>query len=260
MTAAEARPRKEAMLDDAGNTASASPPKRGRVGNSAERCVKNMVAAVRDERTIALQAERDQPGQAKPRRPASSIAPLVAARPNGTTSIGNGNAPITSTSFDSSAATSMRRDAAATIFSRSSAPPPPLISASPGPISSAPSTVRSRIGSRSSVVSGIFSASARRAVRSEVGTPTISRPDRTRSPRSRTKGLGRTPGAEPELHARPDFGERRFGRAEALGLATRPLVAHDNPSTANIRRFGLSGARVPSHIIAAPQPLIASSS
>ncbi len=59
--------------------------------------------------------------------PAASTARRVAARPNGTTSIGSGKRPSTGTHFDSSAITIMRADAAATIFSRSSAPPPPLI-------------------------------------------------------------------------------------------------------------------------------------
>src|SRR5215204_7055412 len=115
------------------------------------------------------------------------MARRVACSPNGTTSIGSGKRPSTGTHLDPSAMTIMRAEAAATIFSRNSAPPPPLIRARSGPISSAPSTVRSSAGASSSVVKAMPRSSAWRRVASDVGTPTTSSPACTRSPRSATK-------------------------------------------------------------------------
>ena len=64
-------------------------------------------------------------------------------------------APAVSTSLLSSAITIMRLELDATIFSRKSAPPPPLIRRREASSSSAPSTVTSRTGVSSSVVSGM---------------------------------------------------------------------------------------------------------
>ena len=112
---------------------------------------------------------------------AASIFMRVAASPNGTTSIGKGKRPSVGTHLLSSAMTIMRAEAAATIFSRSSAPPPPLISVRSGPISSAPSMVRSSSGVSSNVVSGMPRLSACARVASEVGTPITLQPSRMRS-------------------------------------------------------------------------------
>ena len=84
-----------------------------------------------------------------------AMAPPVALRPKGTTSIGSGKRPSRSTRFEPSAMTIMRRLAAATIFSRRSAPPPPLMRRRSSSISSAPSIVRSSSGVSSRVVSGM---------------------------------------------------------------------------------------------------------
>ena len=71
--------------------------------------------------------------------------------PKGTISTGSGKRPSIGTHFDSSAITIMLAEAEATIFSRNSAPPPPLIRLKSGPISSAPSMVRSSSGVSSRV-------------------------------------------------------------------------------------------------------------
>src|SRR6266849_9415595 len=118
---------------------------------------------------------------------ASPMARRVAARPNATTSTGNGKRPRTSTHLESSAITIMRSDAAATIFSRNSAPPPPLMTFSAGSISSAPSTVRSSRSMASSVVRRMPHRSAWARVASEVGTPMMFMPPRTWSPSRSTK-------------------------------------------------------------------------
>ncbi len=70
--------------------------------------------------------------------------------------------------------TTQRREASQTSFSRSRAAPPPLIKLSPGPISSAPSTVRSITLTSSSAARAMPSSRARLAVASEVGTPRMS--------------------------------------------------------------------------------------
>jgi hypothetical protein len=94
----------------------------------------------------------------------------VVAWPNWTTSIGSGARPSMATRLAASAMTTTLREASQTSFSRSSAPPPPLISASPGPISSAPSTVRSIVPAWSSSTRVRPSERAKPAVPSEVGT------------------------------------------------------------------------------------------
>ena len=133
-------------------------------------------------------SRRNRAGPALPvRAAAASTARRVAAAPKGAISIGSGKRPSTSTHLLSSAMTIMRADAAATIFSRNSAPPPPLIKVRSGPISSAPSTVRSSSGTSSSVVSAMPSRSACARVASEVGTAITSSPARTRWAKSSTK-------------------------------------------------------------------------
>ena len=82
--------------------------------------------------------------------------------------------------------TIMRSDAIATIFSRSSAPPPPLMRRRSVSSSSAPSTVRSRNGTSSSVVSAMPRRSACARVASDVGTQVTSNPSFTRWPRRST--------------------------------------------------------------------------
>ena len=84
--------------------------------------------------------------------------------------------PSLSTRLEASAITTIRSDAVATIFSRSKAPPPPLISLRSSSSSSAPSTVRSRNGVLSSVLSFKPRRSARIRVASEVGTHRSWRP------------------------------------------------------------------------------------
>ena len=74
---------------------------------------------------------------------ASQMRRAVASWPKRTTSMGSWNLPSVATRLLSSAITTQRREDSQTSFSRSSAAPAPLISCRPGPISSAPSTVRS---------------------------------------------------------------------------------------------------------------------
>src|SRR5579863_4321475 len=114
--------------------------------------------------------------------PKLSIRRAVDCHPNGITSTGTTPQPSRSTSFDSSATITSRALALATIFSRSSAPPRPLIKFSvPSSTSSAPSIVKSTRGWSESVESGMPSARACSAVRSEVGIPTMRRPCRMRA-------------------------------------------------------------------------------
>ena len=96
--------------------------------------------------------------------------------PNATTSIGSGKAPSVFTTLAASAMTTQRREASQTSFSRRRAAPPPLISDRPGPISSAPSTVRSMVFASSRVSNFIPSEVARSAVACEVGTPLMLSP------------------------------------------------------------------------------------
>ena len=122
------------------------------------------------------------------------------------------------THFDSSAMTIMRAEAAATIFSRNSAPPPPLIRVRSGPISSAPSTVRSSSGVSSRVVSGTPSRSAALRVASDVGTAITSRPARTSLGQKLDKIFGGRTGAEAEPHAWAHPFDRTGGGSTFLGL------------------------------------------
>ena len=156
------------VFDDAGDRRQDLAQRFG-LSDRAKRTVKNIVAAVGDERRGFAAQDASAPASPSCAK-ARSICRLVAARPNGTTSIGNGNAPSRGTSLVESAMTTMRFEAEATIFSRNSAPPPPLISLSLGSTSSAPSTVRSSSGMSSSVPSGMPSAFACASVASEVAT------------------------------------------------------------------------------------------
>src|SRR4029079_12043283 len=113
----------------------------------------------------------------------------------------------------------MRSDAVATIFSRSSAPPPPLIKRSWSSISSAPSTVKSRRGVSSSVVSGMPRPSACTRVSSEVGTQTTRKPCVTFSPSASTKRAAVEP--EPTPSCVPSSTRSRAARA---ALSLRPPV------------------------------------
>ncbi len=123
----------------------------------------------------------------------------VTPRPKWLTSMGRGKRPSISTRLDWSAITTMRFETAATIFSRSSAPPAPLIRFRPGPISSAPSTVRSSSGVVSRSVSGIPRLSAWAWVTSEVGTQSTSSPSATASPTRSTKCFAVEPVPNPSL-------------------------------------------------------------
>lgn len=139
------------------------------------------------------------------------------------TSIGSGNRPSVSTSFDSSAITIMRAEAAATIFSRKSAPPPPLISESSKSTSSAPSMVRSSSGVSSSVDSGTPSSRQSAAVRSDVGTPTILMPAATFSASRRTNSSAVEPVPMPSRI--PSVTWPRASRAASIfnALASMPV-------------------------------------
>ena len=95
--------------------------------------------------------------------------------------------------------TTMRPEAVATIFSISSAPPPPLMRRSSLSSSSAPSTVRSRNGCWSSVMSGMPRRSACARVASEVGTHLTLRPAFTFCPTRSTKRAAVEPVPSPKV-------------------------------------------------------------
>ncbi len=107
--------------------------------------------------------------------------------------------------------TTMRPEAVATIFSISSAPPPPLIRRSSLSSSSAPSTVMSRKGCWSSVMSGMPSRSACARVASEVGTHLTLRPAFTFCPTRSTKRAAVEPVPSPKRHAVFHQRQRAFG-------------------------------------------------
>src|ERR1043166_5966348 len=168
-------PDEEAALDDAGQQLQLA---LGlfRVCDLAAAAVEYVVAVVGDVSLAALcatQARLDARG-------------AVASQGKGTTSTGSGKRPSAETFLPASATTTKRRAAAATSFSRRSAPPPPLMSARPGPISSAPSMARSSCWTSAKVASGMPSRRACSSVRREVGTPRTLSPSRTRSPRRST--------------------------------------------------------------------------
>ncbi len=108
---------------------------------------------------------------------------------NGATSTGTGNAPSFGTSFFESTTTMKRRAREATIFSRRCAPPPPLMSSNAGSTSSAPSIATSKDSTSASGTSGMPAARAQPRVVSDVGTPRILSPARTRTPKASTAYL-----------------------------------------------------------------------
>ena len=142
-----------------------------RLVDAAERAVEEKVAAVgEDRRAVLAEAQLDLAlaaglGGIAP-QPCCGSRPTRSAPPRR-----EADRPRASPRFEASAMTIMRSDDIATIFSCNSAPPPPLMSRSSSSSSSAPSTVRSRNGTSSSVVRGMPSRSACARVASEVGTP-----------------------------------------------------------------------------------------
>ncbi len=104
---------------------------------------------------------------------ASQMRRKVDSWPKTLTSMGRGARPSWGERLAASAITTQRREASQTSFSYSMAAPAPLISCSPGPISSAPSTVRS-ISTWFSSSRGMANTSARLRVAVEVGTPRTS--------------------------------------------------------------------------------------
>ena len=105
---------------------------------------------------------------------ASQMRRAVVLCPKATTSIGSKNFPRNFTCLAASAMTTQLRDASQTSFSRNRAAPAPLISDRPGPISSAPSTVRSMVLVSPNSPRRMPRLAASSAVEIEVGTPRIS--------------------------------------------------------------------------------------
>ena len=186
---------------------------RFRIGNPLERGIEYPVAAVRDESVAVLAPPQHAPARRsrrrrRPPRPRAASRQARTARPRSAAESGRAPAPICSRRRSRPCAP----EAAATIFSRSSAPPPPLIRRQ----IRARSRRRRRRSGRARASRRAWSA-ARRAARrrarvaSEVGTPTTSRPARTRSASSSTKCLRGRAGAEAEPHAGPHPFDRARG-------------------------------------------------
>ena len=146
------------------------------------------MSLIRDENmAVGLMPQPDGPGHpASDHRRRDRL--LVAPRPKRTTSIGSGKRPRRRTHLVASAITTMRREAAATIFSRNSAPPPPLIR-----LSAAIDLVGAVDGE---IELGRLIERRQRHRRRRPGRASLprsartitSRPPRTRSPSSSTKG------------------------------------------------------------------------
>ncbi len=165
------------------------------------------------------------PGHPSSATTASTLRRVTVA-PNGAISIGSGKRPSVATNFDASAMTIIFADADATIFSRSNAPPPPLIKVRSGPISSAPSTVRSSSGVSSRVVRAMPSAGRLRArgFRGRDGDDVEPRPHPLAQQVDEVPG-GRS-GAEPKAHARAHEIDRpRGGRPFFSFYVGRHLLA-----------------------------------
>src|SRR5258708_4166344 len=135
----------------------------------------------------------------------------------------------------------------ATIFSRKSAPPPPLIKSRLRSASSAPSIVKSSGATSSRLASEIPSARAFCALRSEVATPMMLRPPRTRGPSRSRKASAVEPVPSPNFipaltYSNALAAAARFREVESVRDEAMTNISGQSPKQGNAlfdgHRFG----------------------